>query len=32
MADNIQQKMLAEIADLHSTPTGAYNIRANGQF
>ena len=30
MADNIQQKMLAEIADLHSTPTGAYNIRANG--
>ena len=31
MADKIQEKMLAEIADLHSTPTGAYNIRANGQ-
>lgn len=30
MADKIQEKMLAEIADLHSTPTGAYNIRANG--
>ena len=31
MADKIQEKILAEVADLHSVPTGAYNIRANGQ-
>ncbi len=31
MADKIQERILAEVADLHSVPTGAYNIRANGQ-
>ena len=29
--DSIQKRILAEIADLHKTPTGAYNIRANGE-
>ena len=28
--DNIQKRLLAEIADLHEVPSGAYNIRANG--
>lgn len=28
--DNIKKDLLAKIADLHSTPEGAYNIRANG--
>lgn len=28
--DKIQEQMLAEIADLHGVPSGAYNIRANG--
>ena len=28
--DSIQKKLLAEIADLHEVPSGAYNIRANG--
>lgn len=28
--DQIQKNLLGEIADLHSVPTGAYNIRANG--
>lgn len=31
MADKIQERILAEVADLHSVPTGAYNIRANGE-
>ena len=26
----IQKRLLEEVADLHSVPTGAYNIRANG--
>lgn len=30
--DEIQKRMLAEVADLHSVPEGAYNIRANGQM
>ena len=29
--DKIQQNLLAEIAGLHEIPTGAYNIRANGE-
>ncbi len=29
--DQIQKNLLAEIADLHEIPTGAYNIRANGE-
>ena len=29
--DAIQKRLLAEIADLHSVPSGAYNIRANGE-
>lgn len=28
--DTIQKDLLAKIADLHKTPEGAYNIRANG--
>ena len=28
--DNIQKHLLEEVADLHETPVGAYNIRANG--
>lgn len=28
--DAIQKNLLSEIADLHSVPSGAYNIRANG--
>lgn len=28
--DQIQKNLLSEIADLHSVPSGAYNIRANG--
>ena len=30
--DKIQENLLAEIADLHGIPEGAYNIRANGQL
>ena len=30
--DMIQEQLLAEIADLHGVPEGAYNIRANGQM
>ena len=29
--DSIQKRLLMEIADLHSVPEGAFNIRANGQ-
>lgn len=32
MIDEIQRRLLREIADLHSVPEGAYNIRANGQL
>lgn len=32
MVDEIQKRILAEVADLHSVPEGAYNIRANGQL
>lgn len=31
MIDEIQKKILSEVADLHSVPEGAYNIRANGR-
>lgn len=31
MLDNIQKQILSEVADLHSIPSGAYNIRANGK-
>lgn len=29
--DQIQKRLLEEVADLHEVPAGAYNIRANGQ-
>ncbi|MDR0964102.1 MAG: SufD family Fe-S cluster assembly protein [Clostridium sp.] len=29
--DEIQKMLLAQVADLHGIPAGAYNIRANGQ-
>ena len=29
--DSIQKRILAEVADLHEVPEGAYNIRANGE-
>ncbi len=29
--DKIQEALLAEVADLHGVPEGAYNIRANGE-
>lgn len=32
MLDEIQKNLLREIADLHTVPEGAYNIRANGQM
>lgn len=32
MIDEIQKRLLAEVADLHTVPEGAYNIRANGQM
>lgn len=31
MIDEIQKNLLREVADLHEIPTGAYNIRANGE-
>ncbi len=31
MIDQIQQRILEEVADLHVVPEGAYNIRANGE-
>lgn len=30
MMDQIQKELLAQVADLHEVPAGAYNIRANG--
>lgn len=30
--DAIEKNLLAEVADLHGVPEGAYNIRANGQM
>ncbi len=30
--DEIQKRLLEEVADLHGVPEGAYNIRANGQM
>ena len=30
--DEIQKRLIAEIADLHSVPEGAYNFRANGEL
>ncbi|MBO4355674.1 MAG: SufD family Fe-S cluster assembly protein [Clostridia bacterium] len=32
MIDDIQRNLLIEIANLHKTPEGAYNIRANGKL
>ncbi len=31
MIDEIQKRLLEEVADLHGVPEGAYNIRANGK-
>ena len=30
--DAIQKRLIAEIADLHAVPAGAYNFRANSQL
>lgn len=30
--DNIQRQLLEQISDLHEIPSGAYNIRANGEL
>lgn len=30
--DTIEQNLLAEVADIHGVPEGAYNIRANGKL
>ena len=30
--DDIQMEMLAEIADIHDVPAGAYNFRVNSQL
>ena len=32
MLDEIQKRMLEEIADLHGVPEGAYNIRSNSKL
>lgn len=32
MMDQIQERLLAEVADLHGVSEGAYNIRANGKI
>lgn len=32
MLDEIQKRLLEEVADLHNVPEGAYNIRANSQM
>lgn len=31
MKDKIQERLLSEVADLHDIPSGAYNIRENGE-
>ncbi|MBQ9732764.1 MAG: hypothetical protein IJV74_00850 [Clostridia bacterium] len=31
MLTDVQKHILAEIANLHKVPTGAYSIRANGE-
>ena len=31
MKDKIQERLLSEVADLHDVPSGAYNIRENGE-
>ena len=30
--DEIQKRLISEVADLHSVPEGAYNFRANGEL
>ena len=30
--DQIQKDLLAQVADIHDVPEGAYNIRANGKL
>ena len=30
--DNIQKKLLEEVAGLHEVPQGAYSLRVNGQL
>lgn len=32
MLNDVQLRLLEEIADLHGVPEGAYNIRANGEM
>ena len=32
MLDEIQKRLLREIADLHTVPSGAYNIRSNSKL
>ena len=32
MMDEIQRRLLEEVAGLHEVPEGAYNIRANGKL
>ena len=32
MVDEIQKRLLEEVAGLHEMPEGAYNIRANGEM
>ena len=32
MIDEIQKRLLEEVADLHDVPEGAYKIRANGKM
>ena len=32
MIDEIQKRILEEVADLHEVPEGAYNIRANSKM
>lgn len=32
MLDEIQKRLIEEVADLHAVPEGAYNIRANGKL
>ena len=29
--DDIQKRLIAEVADLHTVPEGAYSLRANGE-